>query len=164
MIIKRYWLYFWFRNCLQWQIQDFLEGASTAKLGVKSFWSNFCWKLHKNEINFFLKFLEDMNPFCCTTDTPILDFWWRLLWVSKPEWVLPYSSLAEAYVLHYTFPEIHLWCDTCQPLGGQHGSRAVSSTYLQGIGGTPMNEINWTFTLFIFTQIDLGFICLWLTI
>ena len=20
------------------------------------------------------------------TDTPVLDFWWRLLWVSKPEW------------------------------------------------------------------------------
>ena len=27
----------------------------------------------------------------------------------------------------YTFPEIYLWCDTCWPLGGQHGSRAVSS-------------------------------------
>ena len=77
-----------------------------------------------------------MSPFCGATDTPILDFWWHLLWVSKPEWVLPYLSLAEAYVLHYTFPEIHLWCDTCQPLGGQHGSQAVSSTYLQGIGGT----------------------------
>ena len=25
------------------------------------------------------------------TGTPVLDFWWRLLWVSKPEWVLPYS-------------------------------------------------------------------------
>ena len=44
-----------------------------------------------------------MSPFCGATDTPILDFWWRLLWVSKPEWVLPYSSLAEAYVLRYFF-------------------------------------------------------------
>ena len=77
-----------------------------------------------------------MSPFCGATDTPILDFWWHLLWVSKPEWVLPYSSLAEAYMLRYTFPEIHLWGDTCWPLGGQHGSWAVSSTYLQGIGGT----------------------------
>ena len=25
------------------------------------------------------------------TGTPVLDFWSRLLWVSKPEWVLPYS-------------------------------------------------------------------------
>ena len=69
-------------------------------------------------IFFFFKFLEDMSPFCGATDTPVLDFWWRLLWVSKPEWFLAYSSLAEAYVLHYTFPEIHLWCNTCQPLGG----------------------------------------------
>ena len=37
---------------------------------------------------------------CGATDTPVLDFWWRLLWVSKPEWVLPYSNLAEAYLLH----------------------------------------------------------------
>ena len=25
----------------------------------------------------------------------------------------------------YMFPEIYLWCDTCEPLGGQHGSCAV---------------------------------------
>ena len=24
----------------------------------------------------------------------------------------------------YTFPEIHLWCYTCWPLGGQHGCQA----------------------------------------
>ena len=83
-----------------------------------------------------------MSPFCGSTDTPILDFWWHLLWVLKPEWVLPYSSFAEAYVLHYTFPEIHLWCNICQPLGGQHGSQAVSSTYLQGIGGTQNQELS----------------------
>ena len=83
-----------------------------------------------------------MGPFCGATDTPILDFWWRLLWVSKPEWVLPYSSLAEVYLLRYTFPEIHLWCDTCQPLGSQHGNWAISSTYLQGIGGTQNQELS----------------------
>ena len=44
-----------------------------------------------------------MSPFCGATDTPILNFWWCLLWVSKPEWVLPYLSLAEAYVLCYMF-------------------------------------------------------------
>ena len=33
---------------------------------------------------FFLKILEGMSPFCGATDT--LDLWWRLLWVSKPEW------------------------------------------------------------------------------
>ena len=83
-----------------------------------------------------------MSPFCGATDTPILDFWWHLLWASKPEWVLPYLSLAEAYVLCYTFPDIHLWYDTCQPLGSQHGSWAISSTYLQGIVGTQNQELS----------------------
>ena len=31
----------------------------------------------------------------------------------------PYLHLAETYMLHV---EIHVWCNTCQPLGGQHGS------------------------------------------
>ena len=87
------------------------------------------------------KLLEDMSPFCGATDIPVLNFWWRLLWVPKPEWVLPFSSLAEAYMLQYRFLQIHLWCDTCRPLGSQHGGRAVSSTYLQGIGGTRNREL-----------------------
>ena len=39
---------------------------------------------------FFKVFGGHMSVFG-TTGTPVLDFWWRLLWVSKPEWVLPYS-------------------------------------------------------------------------
>ena len=35
--------------------------------------------------NFLFKKLEDISPFCGATDTPVLDFWWNLLWVSKPE-------------------------------------------------------------------------------
>ena len=31
-------------------------------------------------------FLEDISPFVGATDTPLLDFWWCLLWVSMPEW------------------------------------------------------------------------------
>ena len=38
-------------------------------------------KLKKNNN----KFLEDISPFCGATDTPVLDFWWCLLWFSKPE-------------------------------------------------------------------------------
>ena len=33
---------------------------------------------------FFKIFLEDISPFCGATDTPVLDFWWRFPWVSKP--------------------------------------------------------------------------------
>ena len=28
-----------------------------------------------------------MNPFCGASDTPVLDFWWHLPWVSKPGWI-----------------------------------------------------------------------------
>ena len=30
--------------------------------------------------------LEDICAFCGATDKPVLDFQWRLLWVSKPQW------------------------------------------------------------------------------
>ena len=34
--------------------------------------------------SFFLNFFEGHQFFCGTTDTPFLDFWWHLPWVSKP--------------------------------------------------------------------------------
>ena len=37
-------------------------------------------------INFFLKFLADTHVLFGATGTPVLDFWWCLLWGSKPEW------------------------------------------------------------------------------
>ena len=54
------------------------------------------------------------------------------------------GSLIQAVRRHTynMFPEIHLWCDTCQPLGGQHGSQAISSTYLRGIGGNQNQELS----------------------
>ena len=30
---------------------------------------------------------------------PCFGFWWRVLWVSKPEWVLPYLYLSEVYII-----------------------------------------------------------------
>ena len=30
---------------------------------------------------------------------PCFGFWWRLVWVSKPEWVQPYLHLVEAYMI-----------------------------------------------------------------
>ena len=45
-----------------------------------------------------------MGPFCGATDTPVLDFWWRLLWVSKPGWTphLCASSPAHNGFLRFT--------------------------------------------------------------
>ena len=57
----------------------------------------------------FKTFLEDVSPFCGATDTPVLDFWWHLLWISKPEWVLPYSSLVEVYMLHVPWDSPLVW-------------------------------------------------------
>ena len=45
----------------------------------------FCtWYINYNRN---LKFLEDTSAFYGVTDTPVLDFWWRLPWVSKPVWI-----------------------------------------------------------------------------
>ena len=36
-------------------------------------------------ITFLFSFLKGISHFCGATDMPVFDFWWRLLWVSKPE-------------------------------------------------------------------------------
>ena len=61
------------------------------------------------EVQNFIKYL--MTYFCLqcffgthihmsyfgATGTPVLDFWWRLFWVSKPKWVLPYFMCTAGY-------------------------------------------------------------------
>ena len=42
--------------------------------------------IHQSHIHFLKENLEDTSPFCGVTDTPVLDFWLCLLWVSKLEW------------------------------------------------------------------------------
>ena len=61
-----------------------------------------------------------MSPFCGTTGTPVLDIWWCLLWVSKPEWAA-LIEIAEAYMFHVPWdspPVQHLptsWWPAWQP-------------------------------------------------
>ena len=85
-------------------------------------------------IHFFKKFLEDISPFCGTTYIPVLDSWWCLLWVSKPEW-------AAIFRLGWGTHVIHSMRFTC---GATHANLLVtimaaellSSTYpWAGIGG-----------------------------
>ena len=70
-------------------------------------------------INFFFFFVGHIQlSYFGATGTPVLDFWWHLLWVSKPEWVLPYSHCrgeCNAHSLRFTSGATH-----CQPLDGQH--------------------------------------------
>ena len=66
----------------------------------------------------FLFFVRHMSYFGAT-GTPVLDFWWRLLWVSKPEWVLPYTSHCGGEC------NVHSRRSTsgatrCRPLDGKH--------------------------------------------
>ena len=70
---------------------------------------------------FFLKkfWRAQVRPFCGATNTPVLDFWWCLPLVPKPGWI-PWLAYFVACVQRN--PQIHLWCDTCWPLGGQHGN------------------------------------------
>ena len=49
---------------------------------------------------FFNDFFVGHMSFFGATGTPVLDFWWHLLWGLKPEWVLPYSLFAEANVMY----------------------------------------------------------------
>ena len=54
-----------------------------------------------------------MSPFCGATDTPVLDFWWRLPWVSKPGWIPRLRASSPAHIelclvfrtSTYSFPE-----------------------------------------------------------
>ena len=41
-------------------------------------------------------FFEDISPFRGDIDTPVLDFWWRLPWVSKPGWIPCLRALSPA--------------------------------------------------------------------
>ena len=75
----------------------------------------------------FFKIFGRHKSFCGATDTPVLDFWWHMPWVSKPGWI-PLLACFIAYIQWIS--QIHLWCDTCWPLGSQPSSQAVSSTYL----------------------------------
>ena len=40
--------------------------------------------------------LQDWSPFRGATDIPVLDFWWRLTWVSKPGWIPRLCALSPA--------------------------------------------------------------------
>ena len=76
-------------------------------------WTNWCisiyrqfpWQQSQPWVNGTNNMLA-APPFRGATNTPVLDFWWYMLWVSKPEWILSVLSCL-------CNPQIHLWCHTC---------------------------------------------------
>ena len=69
-----------------------------------------------------LFFLEDMSVFCGETDTPVLDFWWRLLWVSKPD-ILRDSPLVRHLPISWT------WISCLQQFKNCGGKYDFSTTF-----------------------------------
>ena len=84
---------------------------------------------------FFLKFLG-------ATGTPVMDVWWRLLWVSKPEWVLSYSLFCGGECNVHSprstsgATHAHLLAASMQPVFSRHACTEV------GLGSDSKGEIN----------------------
>ena len=76
-----------------------------------------------------------MNSFYGATDIPVLDFWWCLLWVSKPERA---SLFALGKGIHITHSLIFTsGATSADLLAASIDAEPISSTYLwPGIGGT----------------------------
>ena len=85
--------------------------------------------IRKIRDSFFKKILEDIRPFRGATDTPVLDFWWYLLWVSKPEWAVLFSlgrCVCDVHSLKFTSGVTH-----ADLLVASMAAELLSSTYLQ---------------------------------
>ena len=85
--------------------------------------------------NFFLKFLEDISPF-------LWGRWWLLMTSA-----LGFKATVEPLFLSFLIcvqwtPQIHLWCDTCYRLDGQHGGRAFLVHTLAYANASPTSRTN----------------------
>ena len=87
--------------------------VKTKNLAAKTRFWTMLWRLGIRTAFFLI--WEDISPFVRVTDTPVLDFWWCLLWVLKPEWAALFTLSGGIHVVHS--PRFTLWCNTCWPLG-----------------------------------------------
>ena len=79
---------------------------------------------HYYTFGFFSKtFLEDISPFYGATDINVFE----LLMTSALGFKVRVDASFACFVVcvHWIL-QIHLWCNTCWPLGGQHGTQAFS--------------------------------------
>ena len=81
------------------------------------------------------------NPFCGATDTPVLDFWWCLLWVSKPEWAALFTlerGICVTCSLRFT-----CGVTPANLLAASMVAEPLFSTYLWlGIGGAQTGDLS----------------------
>ena len=87
-------------KCFTWEFKSKMRTSWKFHYLLHSslFWP-LCWPVTYLFVkySFFEKKLEDISPFNGATNTPVLDFWWHLLWVSKPEWT---ALFAETYMMY----------------------------------------------------------------
>ena len=112
------------------------------------------YKWRRTSRNTFLKrFLEDISPFCGATDITVLDFWWCLLWVSKPEWVTLFALGGGIYVtwpLRFTSGVI-----PADLLVASMAAEPLPSIYLQaGISGAQNWDVSYHHCLTVWDQAD----------
>ena len=71
-----------------------------AAIGIKrSFWAQCVAKFLIFFCCFFKVFVGHIHmSFLGATGTPVSDFWWHLLWVSKPEWAALFTEANVMYV------------------------------------------------------------------
>ena len=87
---------------------------------------------------FSFKKMEDISPFCGAIDTPILDFWWHLPWVSKSKWIpfLHASSPMCNGILRFTFDVI-----TADLLAASMAAKSFQSTSIGGLESDTIDPI-----------------------
>ena len=81
LVIMKHWFFRGFTNAL-------LAFAHT-RYSRGAYWPIVLFFQKKN-------YLEDISPFRGATDTPVLNFWWRLPWVSRPGWIPHLCALLPA--------------------------------------------------------------------
>ena len=74
---------------------------------------------------FFLKFMEDVSPFV----VPLVPLFWSSGDICPGFQVMANPSLICFLTCVQWIPQINLWCNTCWPLDGQHGSWAFLIQY-----------------------------------
>ena len=138
------------RNTPSWQHRHFRRTSNGDKWEIVESWISFnanrhftsCFEFILNwliSLSFlFLKFFGEHKSFLWGHWYPCFG-----LLMTFPLGFQPYSHLAEAYLLHISWDEIHLWCDTCWPLSSQHGSwdnllHIPASRHCRGLNRRPI--------------------------
>ena len=90
----------------------------------------------------FFKKMEDISPFYVATDTPVLNSWWHLFYVSKPEWAALFTLGRGICVIY--FQRFTSYVTPADLLVARMAAKPISSMYpWVGIGGARNQDISY---------------------